>query len=361
MPLGLAAQVIWARPWRAKVPLRERKQNDRDRAPNERETQHWVDVIQRVDVRFKETGAKPWFVIDREGDAHQILDALLATGELFTVRSSHNRVVSDTPTGERSSGVRDRSQRQRKKLRIAMCRPRILGFYEVDVPAGPKRTARKARVAVRCRRLTISVRLTHTTYDLIPVNVVWLHEEGTAPLDEAPLDWMLMSNHPIDRPEDVEKIVQSYIYRWRIEPFHKTWKSDGCDIEQSRLRRRDALVKWATILAAIAVRAERLKHLSRRNPDLPASAEFSEYELKALILLKRREKKRTETIGDAPSLALATRWCADLGGFTGRSLGSDPKETTVPGRPGALTIGRGLERVRIAAEILEELERGRDG
>lgn len=79
-------------------------------------------------------------------------------------------------------------------------------------------------------------------------------------------------------------------------------------------------MKWATLLAAVAVRVERLKYLARNEPDTPATIELSTYELRALVLLKKREKKRTEG-----------------------------------GPPGAVTIGRGLARVQIAAAVLEEL------
>ena len=54
-----------------------------------------------------------------------------------------------------------------------------------------------------------------------------------------------------------------------------------------------------------------------------------------LILIKRKEAKRTETItNDIPTMATAIRWIAELGGYTGKSSG---------GPPGATTIGRGRE------------------
>ncbi|MGO9709774.1 MAG: hypothetical protein ACLQBL_12970, partial [Polyangiaceae bacterium] len=71
-------------------------------------------------------------------------------------------------------------------------------------------------------------------------------------------------------------------------------------------------------------------------------------EIRALILMKRKHKKRTETIPDAmPSLAQATLWLAELGGYTGKSSG---------GPPGSLTIRRGLEFIRPAAIAIEALE-----
>jgi hypothetical protein len=103
----------------------------------------------------------------------------------------------------------------------------------------------------------------------------------------------------------------------------------------------------ATLLAAVATRVERLKHLARETPDAPASVELSEAEIQATILLKREYKKRTETIPDSmPTIAQATHWIAQLGGYTGKSSG---------GPPGSVTIGRGLRDVLVAARLLANL------
>ena len=60
--------------------------------------------------------------------------------------------------------------------------------------------------------------------------------------------------------------------------------------------------------------------------------------------MKRHYRKRTETItDDVPDLETATRWVAELGGYTGKSSG---------GPPGAITIRRGLDYLRPAAEAL---------
>ena len=89
------------------------------------------------------------------------------------------------------------------------------------------------------------------------------------------------------------------------------------------------------MLAAVATRVERLKHLARTQPDAPATIELSELELEALRAAKHKFKSRVETIPDGvPSIAQAVRWIADLGGYTGKSSG---------GPPGSTTIGRGLE------------------
>ncbi len=114
------------------------------------------------------------------------------------------------------------------------------------------------------------------------------------------------------------------------------------------LRARAHVLKWATLLAGVALRAERLKQLAREQPDLAATAELSPIEVEALVFLKQKQKKRTEVLPDrTPTIAEATRWIADLGGYTGKSSG---------GPPGSKTIARGLERVLLAAEIFEGLK-----
>lgn len=77
---------------------------------------------------------------------------------------------------------------------------------------------------------------------------------------------------------------------------------------------------------------------------MPADAEFSEIELHALVLLKRRIAKKTERITDAvPTIEQATLWLAELGGYTGESSG---------GPPGTATISRGLFKLRAAADAI---------
>ena len=94
-------------------------------------------------------------------------------------------------------------------------------------------------------------------------------------------------------------------------------------------------------------RIERIKYLSRSEPELPAKIEFSTYEIKATIMLKRSEKKRTEQVPNRmPTMGQITRWIADLGGYAGKSSG---------GPPGSTVIGRGLERVEVAALVLQTL------
>ncbi len=97
-------------------------------------------------------------------------------------------------------------------------------------------------------------------------------------------------------------------------------------------------------MVATAALIERIKHLARTEPSLPASVEFEPHEIEATILLKRQQKERNKRLPRGmPTMEQITRWLADLGGYTGKSSG---------GPPGAITIRRGLDYVLPAATAL---------
>jgi hypothetical protein len=153
---------------------------------------------------------------------------------------------------------------------------------------------------------------------------------------------MLLTTEPVETADQVRDVVRSYSFRWRVEEMHRAWKRGGGYVEDTQLRSREAIIKWATLHAAVAARAVRLAQLARTQPDAPSSEEFSRLEIDATIALRR---KRTRfRLGDTPSLSELVRMIADEGGYTGKSSG---------GPPGPTVIARGLERISIAADVLE--------
>lgn len=348
--LGVLAQRMWMRP--PPLPRRRRKRTRQERArhanhrarvcrkrPTEqKETQHWLDVVVASARRCEEQipATRCWFQIDREADASAILLALEGMAHLWTVRSAWDRRVV-RPGGGTSH------------LRREMNRHLWLGSVWLDVAAGPKRTARRALVLVHHAEVVLDLRDPRSSrHTELKVQVVWATEVGTCPTGEKPLDWLLLTNRRVRTLEDAQQVLDAYAMRWRIEEVHRTWKSGGCHVEATQLHSEAAVAKWATLLFTVAARVERLKTLARTSPQTPASVELSPYELRALLLLKRKQKKRTEIVPDTmPSMEQAVRWLADLGGYTGKSSG---------GPPGSVTIGRGFARVLDAAELLRALD-----
>lgn len=328
-PLGLLTQVWWSRV------KRQTKRNDA-RGVGEKETRHWHTAIDNVLEQFSDRVCLCWFQLDREGDSWSVIRQLAESGQFYTVRGNRDRVVLTR-------------KNRKSKLRTVLRRCRRLGDYEVQVPATTHRSARIARMRLRATSTTLLLRnkkngKLHPTL----VNVVWAREVDTTPRGEKPLDWILLTNYPVTNAKQAREVIHGYCQRWRIEDFHRTWKSGLCDVESSQLRTKLALRKWATILAAVAMRVEQIKHMSRTQPDAPASVVFTETEIEALLLIKNKWAKRTERIKDGmmPTVAQATEWVARLGGYTGKSSG---------GPPGSVTIGRGLTYLRAVADGLEAL------
>jgi len=322
-PVGLLDLVGWARGPKSSRSRWVRRQS------KETETQRWVDTIERVCSRLLEAGVecRPWFLMDREADSTDVFEALVRAGAHFTLRASQNRLVR-----LRNGG--------RRLLRTELRRRAIRGTHWLHVPAGVHRAARIASLDVRFGEVVLDLPLRATRERRAqPVHAVWVRERHP-PRDEPPIDWLLLTDRSIAIYADAIAIVESYRHRWRIEDFHRSWKRGRCNVEDTQLRARDHVLRWATMLAAVAMRLERLKHLARNQPDAPVSIELSPVEIQALRAEAQRIKKRTETIPKELTIAQAVHWIARMGGYQGKPTG----------QPGSITLGRGLERFLVWAD-----------
>lgn len=331
VPLGMSAQQWWTRR------PRQRRKN-RDFVPvAKKETQHWLEALKQTKAVM--TAHAPltrcWFQLDREADAWPMLLEAGREGSWFTIRSSWNRRVL--------------VEGRRTYLNSLLSVQPVQSRYQLEVRGTRKREARTANMVIRACPVTLDLRDKMNgrrfCHDL---NVVQAVEQGTVPRGEKPISWTLLTNRPIETTKDLKEIVFGYSMRWRIEELHRTWKTGACRVEETQLRSAKAVIKWATILIAVAVRIERIKQLSRNQPELPASDEFSPAEIKATVLLHfGKSGKAKLSSGRQPTMAEVTLWIAKLGGYTG--------QTSSGGPPGSITIARGLQSVRAAAKALEAI------
>jgi hypothetical protein len=330
VPLGLSAQKWWTRPHR-------RRRKHRDRLPPERkETGHWLEVMQQTRQLMADhaPSTRCWFQLDREGDAWPMLTEAGLAGHWFTIRSGRNRRV-------RSANGRG------CKLRSLLAKQPVLTRAKLQVRAAPNRQARTAALEIRACTTTLDLRDKRTERRFaMTINVVQIRERHSTPSGEKPIVWTLLTNHPIVTAQDISDVVFGYSMRWRIEELHRSWKSGACRVEQTQLRSTSAVIKWATILIAVAARIERIKQLSREQPERPATDEFSPVEIRAVALLRFGKSAKTRVPkGTVPSIEQVTLWIAQIGGYTGRASSGGP--------PGSITLARGLKDVRAAAQALE--------
>jgi hypothetical protein len=335
-PLGVLSQVYWARSELPGPPrLRpNKKQRDR-RPPEEKESKYWAQSLDRVCKLLKDSqsDAVPWLQCDRGADIWSAFMIAVQAEVRITVRVYADRqiVLDDGSHG---------------RLQPWIDALPTMGSYEVEVPATEKRSARTATLSVHYGRATVLLGPKVSDRDEVPLYFVHVHEEQP-PDGEAPLCWKLATTFPVRSLRDALRVVDNYKLRWRIEELHHTIKSGACNLEMSQLESFDAFRRWAIIHTSVAARVERLKHLSRTEPDAPASVEFTRDEIDTAIVLRHAytiKNKPPYKPGDTPTLGEITLWIADLGGYMG------PRRHP---KPGSVPLGRGLERLEIYVQALK--------
>jgi hypothetical protein len=320
-PIGLGHQVWWSRPAKRKRKPRHK------RSIKQKETRHWLEAIEAMQAAWKEAGSPCplWFQLDREGDFQELLRFAAQSDDWVTVRSGQDRRVRD---------------HRGRRLKVLMRDAPYLGQFKLPVSGSKSRRARAATISVRAREVTLRLRDKQSAahYE-VKLHAVLARESRTTPQGEEPIEWLLLTNRPVTSYEDALAVVRGYAQRWKVEQFHRTWKST-CRVEDTQLRSVDAIMRFATLLASVAMRIERLRDLARNSPDEPATVELAAHEIEALVWLRARKQAPST---DIPTIREAVRWIAELGGYTGKSSG---------GAPGSGTIGRGLQRLESAAILV---------
>lgn len=330
-PLGILGQVYWTRERTG-----PRKKDSRNkRRVEDKETKYWLEVMNQAHeaMQAQAPGTRLWFQQDRGADAWPVLRTVEEAKHWITVRAAWDRrlVTSDV---------------QQKYLWQTMQSATLYGSYSIEVPASGdgKRTARTAQLAVRAAEVTLDL-VAKPSKRRLPTRIwaVWVHEQDSAPDGENPIEWMLLTNYPVVDFSDAELVIRGYSLRWRIEQFHRTWKSGACRVEDTQLGDRDHIIVWAAILASVAMRIVRLTYFARHRPDHRAEVELTRHEIDAAILVSKTKKFRR---GATLTIAQAVQLIAQCGGYVGKSSG---------GPPGALVIARGLASIRPVAQVLENL------
>lgn len=334
-PLGVLAQEYWVRPDATNKP---RPKVDK-RATREKETQKWLDLLNECECRAAEfSGLKLWFQLDRGYDSWPILQRMTESPAWYTVRGAYNRALWTEA---------DDDDRYMQDL---LAHTPLLGTRSLQVAASRSRAARTATIALRAAKVAVKLTDPSQGQRKWPASlwVVQLEEQGTNPEGEAPIRWTLWTNYDVESLDDAMLVVSNYKARWRVEEFHRVWKSGALRIEESQLRTADNFERLARIAASVAARILRLTYLARTQPELPACREFSDLECRALQLL---DPAPAPTPTTERTVAQAVRLLADIGGYTGKSSG---------GPPGALVLTRGYRELHNSVRVLERFAEKRD-
>ncbi|WP_058555441.1 IS4 family transposase [Thiohalocapsa sp. ML1] len=313
VPLGLLDAYTWVR-----EPGSIGQEKDRNRPLEEKESVRWIDGFARVNA-LAETLAdtRITYIADREGDIY----------DLFV----------EAPCPERSADWLVRVQHTERlladgrKLRAVLDAAPVLSEISFERPPAKGRRARTVHQQIKAVRVTLKPppRPDRTLAEVTVTAL--LATEPHPPAGEDPLEWLLLTNLPVESAEQAAETLSWYLCRWQIELYFKVLKS-GCRVEQLQLETRERLEPALAFYMIIAWRVLYLTMLGRDCPEMPCDSVFAEEEWKAVYLVTQRKPPPAVP----PSLDTMVRMVATLGGFLNRKG---------DGFPGSKTLWIGLQRI----------------
>lgn len=329
--LGLLNVHRWVR-----EPGRLGQDKDPKRALEEKESVRWVDGYRRVDELTEQLpNTRLTYVADREADIYDVFVEAPCpdTAADWLVRGQHDRVLANGQT-----------------LRQYVAEAPVLTATTFERPASHGVTARTVHQELRAVRVTLPApRRPDRTLPAVDITVL-LASEPQPPAGEEPVEWLLLTNLPVDTPAQALEKIQWYLCRWQIEVYFRILKS-GCRIEKLQLETRARLEPALALYMIVAWRVLFLTMLGRACPEMPCDVVFDTAEWHAVYIVTARQPPPDTP----PSLDQMVRMVAGLGGFLGRK--SD-------GFPGPQTLWIGLQRAAdfvLAMEAQRGVEMGRYG
>ena len=318
VPLGLVAEILWARD-----PDTQGKSADRKQLPIEdKESYRWLQIQEQVAAGMP-AGIHTVLIGDREADIYDLFIGPRAPHQHLLVRGAWDRKL-ENPSEQHLWAVAEAAP--------------VRGTTVVTVPRKPGQPEREATLELRTTVVQVA-RPSHRRADTpaAPPLTVVLAREINPPNGLAPIDWLLLTTLSVETVDDAARIVRWYSYRWRIERLHFTLKSGGSQVEHLQLETRERLERAITLYTIVAWRILWMTYQVRIDPDQSPTVAFSADEIDALERVAATQSPARRS-GQPFTLRDAVRAMAKLGGFLGRK--SD-------GEPGIKTLWRGYRQLQL--------------
>lgn len=316
--------------------LREAREMHQKKVPFENKDRYrWLDTALEAAQYYKEA-AQRTVVCDREGDIFQALMGFHSQNLNFVVRSAHDRYLDYA--------------RNKKTLHSEAEKWSEEHSYKVKLPKTDKRSAHEALLQISYGQVNIACPEALLTYELplsdgqliammpnLPVYAVRVFESpNTVVNNEEPIEWLLLTSIPVLNVEQALQIVQYYRWRWVIEQVFRTLKSQGLDIERSKVKEGLGLMKLSVLALIAATQIMQLVQARDGKTNQDIQAIFDDCEIQAIQRLNSQLEGKTEKQKNPyppQSLAFAVWVIARLGGW---------KPAASPKPPGPITILNGF-------------------
>ena len=298
--LGLGYQEVWVRP-------KEKSVQD------SKESEVWLRTLEKIG--HPQTN---WVSVgDRANDIYNFLDNANSLKWKYVVRVRHDRKVEIHGEQIRLfSWIRKLAAKCTSKLNVKAKGEEFGGEVILEI------TWVKAKL-------------------ISPGNTDFVAEEEVTYIrvwcsEKSKLEWLLITNLPVNNKEDALKIVGIYRKRWLIEDYHKAVKT-GFRIEDNQLKQASRIFALFGIIGILATQLLAMREHCRLFPTMSVEERVSKH---WITLIERLLTVKLKTVRDF------WRSLARLGGFIGRK--SD-------GEPGWQTIWKGYKRLQdmlLGADLL---------
>lgn len=298
--LGLGYQEAWVRP--------EKKSAD-----DLKESEVWLRTLEQMG-RPQEN----WVSVgDRANDIYDFLHNANRLGWKYAVRARHDRKVEiDGEQTRLFSWIRQQTAQCTSKLYVKARGEEFSGEVTLEITWVKAKLFSPGNVS--------SVATEEVTYIR-----VWCPERPR-------LEWLLITNLPVNNEEDAVRIIRIYRRRWLIEDYHRAVKT-GFRIEDNQLKQASRILALFGMIGVIATQLLAMRERCRLSPTTPVEEKVPK---RWIILVERYLRVKLKTVRDF------WRSLARLGGFIGRK--SD-------GEPGWQTIWKGYKRLQdmsLGADLL---------
>jgi hypothetical protein len=224
-PLGTVRATAWVR--EEGTTCKSLTRAERATIPiEEKESYRWVTTLQQVNEEAQRSPTTQFVcVADSEADIYEVLVEGMREPRHsnWIVRACQNRALLCEDGGKQGQQyVRDFVQEQPVLFgKTIGVRGRKGGKVACETRARRQpRESRRAEMVVRATRVTLRPpRRPDRNLPPVTVNVV-LVSEVNPPCGDEPVEWLLLTDLPIDSVEQVRQIIEYYCVRWMIEVCH---------------------------------------------------------------------------------------------------------------------------------------------
>jgi Transposase Tn5 dimerisation domain/Transposase DNA-binding len=326
--LGAVDAAIWARDPVAFAKDADQKRAERRAKPIEdKESFRWVEGY-RAACRVARAAPQTHIIslADSEGDVYEyILEAQAVAGvpkASLIIRACQNRALVPSEPDSSSEAIellRERVARTPVRAERTLELRRRDAQSQDDRKRKQARAPRTAVVDIRAARVTVRgpARPGGKLPD-VEINAVLVTERNPPPGVE-PLEWLLLTDLPIDTVDEILRVVDYYTCRWQIEIYFRVLKSGG-KVEESQSETAARCEPYLALCLIVAWRVMHVMMLGRDCPDLPCDVALDDDEWQAVYATVTKQPPPAEP----PSMKTIVRLIGSLGGWLGRKCDGEP-------------------------------------